>query len=81
MSRLLLAVALVLIILWALQRGAEARRKRAAHRTDPPAKDQSPAIVPCAYCGVHLPKAEAIESDGRTYCSPAHVSLARHDEH
>ena len=83
MSRLLLLVALLLLILWALQRGVQGRRRH-THREAPPAADPSgeasSAIVPCAHCGVHLPVAEAIEADGRMYCSRAHVSLARHGD-
>lgn len=83
MSRLLLLVALLLVILWALQRGAQGRRRQTRDETPratDPSSDASRTIVPCAHCGVHLPRAEAIEADGRMYCSHAHASLARHGD-
>ncbi|TMS58017.1 hypothetical protein MW7_009625 [Imbroritus primus] len=89
MSRVLLLVAVLLVVLWALQRGARGRRGRqqdgrSQARRDSPRADASGepsrAIVPCAHCGVPLPAPEAIEVDGRMYCSQAHVSLARHGD-
>ncbi|HVL07740.1 MAG TPA: PP0621 family protein [Burkholderiaceae bacterium] len=82
MSRLLLLVAVLLVVLWALQRGAQGRRRQARRETPraDASGEASRAIVPCAHCGVHLPVAEAIEADGRMYCSHAHVSLARHGD-
>jgi uncharacterized protein len=32
-------------------------------------------MVRCAQCGVHLPKQESIESEGRFYCSDEHRRL------
>jgi len=29
-------------------------------------------MVRCAQCGVHLPKSESIEVDGKYFCSKAH---------
>lgn len=34
-------------------------------------------IVPCAHCGVHVPASEAVEADGRHYCSVEHRDAAR----
>jgi uncharacterized protein len=34
-------------------------------------------IVPCAHCGVHFPASEAVEADGRFYCSAAHRDADR----
>jgi uncharacterized protein len=31
--------------------------------------------VRCAHCGVHLPKADALEQGGRSYCCRAHQDL------
>jgi uncharacterized protein len=30
-------------------------------------------MVQCAYCGVHLPLSESIESNGRRFCCSAHA--------
>jgi uncharacterized protein len=32
--------------------------------------------VQCAYCGLHLPKSEAINKDDNYYCSKAHLRAA-----
>lgn len=29
-------------------------------------------VVPCAQCGVHIPKSEALTADGRYFCSKTH---------
>jgi uncharacterized protein len=29
-------------------------------------------MVRCAHCGIHIPKNEALQRDGRDYCSAAH---------
>ena len=53
---------------------------RAQHRL-PPAPPAPPAprgsgapepMVRCAHCGVHLPRSQALQHDGRSYCCPAH---------
>jgi uncharacterized protein len=33
--------------------------------------------VQCAYCGLHLPKTEAISKDDNYYCSKAHLQAAK----
>lgn len=47
-----------------------------------PARPAAPALplemVRCAHCGVHLPSSEAIQADGRPYCSPAHRDAGPH---
>jgi uncharacterized protein len=37
-------------------------------------KQQAPSrdMVRCAHCGIHIPRDEAIEHRGETYCSPEH---------
>lgn len=30
-------------------------------------------MVPCARCGVHVPRADAVVRDGKEYCSPEHA--------
>lgn len=82
MSRLLLLLGIVLLIVWAVQRGAALRDARRREQQSPPKKPDALApstIVPCAHCGVHLPLADALEADGHWYCSRAHAERARHD--
>jgi uncharacterized protein len=71
MSKLLilLAAAAVLYFLWrGLTRdgraGKDARRAGDGER-----------MVDCGQCGVHLPLSEAIESQGRYFCSEEHRRL------
>lgn len=33
----------------------------------------SESMVQCAYCGIHLPQSESVQSDGQYFCSQAHV--------
>jgi uncharacterized protein len=35
--------------------------------------------VKCAYCGLHLPRNEALWSEGRYYCCKAHLKAADED--
>jgi uncharacterized protein len=32
-------------------------------------------MVRCAHCGIHMPRSEAVLSDGKTWCSPEHAKL------
>jgi uncharacterized protein len=34
-------------------------------------------MVECAHCGLHLPRSEAIEAAGQSYCSAEHRALAQ----
>lgn len=33
------------------------------------------AMTCCAHCHVYFPASEAVQADGRDYCSPGHVRL------
>ena len=48
--------------------------KAVVHRSRPPAaRDRPPEhMVACRRCGVNLPRGEALEEDGRFYCSEEH---------
>jgi uncharacterized protein len=71
MSKLLiiLAAALVLYLLW---RGL---RRDAGARKDPGTGSEGERMVDCGQCGVHLPLSEAIQSQGRYFCSEEHRRL------
>jgi uncharacterized protein len=43
-------------------------RKRGGPSSPPPVE----AMVPCAHCGINVPRSEALESRGRFYCSEEH---------
>jgi len=51
--------------------------KGAVRRRRPPtAGDRPPErMVACRHCGVNLPTSEALEEDGRFYCSDEHRRL------
>lgn len=38
-------------------------------------EDESERMCSCAHCGIYFPASEAVRSDGRDYCSPAHAQL------
>lgn len=48
--------------------------KGAVRRSRPPAAGDRPPehMVACRRCGVNLPRSEALEEDGRFYCSEEH---------
>jgi uncharacterized protein len=71
MSKLLIVVAaaLVLYFLW---RGL---RRDAGVRKEPGARADGERMVDCGQCGVHLPLSEAIQSQGRYFCSEEHRRL------
>jgi len=79
MARLFLLLAVLLAIFWWL--GSRVRARRA----EPPPADaaadthrraQEP-MVPCAHCGVHLPRSEAIAYQGLHYCRAGHLPEAQ----
>lgn len=41
-------------------------------QTPPPAQPQTPKLVQCAHCGVHINEAQALRSGERSYCSADH---------
>lgn len=47
-------------------------RSRSIGREPPAAPPALQSMVPCAYCGVHLPRAEAVPGALGLYCSEAH---------
>ena len=63
----LLFLVVVFVLLWLL-RGATSRRRGGAARP-PPAPQE---MIACAYCGVHLPRDEALPGRGGVFCGDAH---------
>lgn len=48
-----------------------------SRKNDVRQKDTVEDMVRCAHCGVHLPRSESIQSDGKFYCSMEHCDAAR----
>jgi len=69
MTRLLL-IALAVIALFWLLRGARSRGKRGGQSrgSPPPLAD----LVACSHCGVLLPESDALEAEGRRFCCEEH---------
>ena len=67
MGRLVVLVVIVVIAVWLVRRALRAPAAR-AHR---PLRDGE--LVACAHCGLHLPRAEALEVRGGLYCSEEHA--------
>ncbi len=79
MARLFLLLAVLLAIFWWLGSRVRARRAEAPPAdaaADANRRAQEP-IVPCAHCGVHLPRSEAIAYQGLHYCRASHLPEAQ----
>jgi uncharacterized protein len=74
MGRAVLLVLAVLVLVWLVRRALAARRPD-DERRDAQAGAAAGALVRCAHCGVHLPRAEARSAGGREYCSDEHAQL------
>lgn len=74
---LVLIVVTVAIGIWRSRRREEQppQRRAGASRSPSPAAPQD--MVECAHCGLHLPRAEAVDGEGRSYCSTEHLAQAR----
>jgi uncharacterized protein len=68
---LVLAVVFVAIWIWRKNRREE-MKSRPPPPAPPPAVGAPQAMVRCAYCGLHLPAADAITGPSGVYCSTAH---------
>jgi uncharacterized protein len=64
-SKLLLLVVAAAVIYFLVSGHA---RKRSKPSAPPP----SESMVPCAHCGVNVPRSEALEGAGRFFCSEEH---------
>jgi uncharacterized protein len=70
MLRMLVLIALVVLAVWLVRKAL-----RAPHGRSPLAQEGE--LVRCAHCGVHVPRAEARETQGVLYCSEEHARLGR----
>jgi len=46
---------------------------RSSRRSKPQTRPQVENVVPCHFCQLHIPEAEAIQKNGRYYCSVQHL--------
>ena len=65
---------LVLIILLAIAASIVWRRLRVQLRAPPRPRSIDAKAVQCAHCGVYLARHEAVQRDGRPFCSPEHAA-------
>jgi uncharacterized protein len=68
LAKIILLVLGLLLAYWILK----SYRRRVDRNQNPPPPATGENMVPCARCGVHLPRSESITTQGRTYCSAEH---------
>lgn len=70
---------LVILTVWRM-----INSRQQGNKTPPPAQKSGqkgaqnlPAdpLVRCAHCGIHLPRSEALQVNGQTWCSQEHARL------
>ena len=72
MGKLLVLILLVVLAVWLVRRALRAASSdRAPQARSPEVGD----LVRCARCGVHLPRSEARQAEGRLYCGEEHARL------
>ena len=73
MGRLVVLAAIVFVGIWLVRRALG----RAEDEDRAPSPRAAEDLVRCARCGVLLPRAEAREAGGATFCSEEHGRLGR----
>jgi uncharacterized protein len=79
MSRLLFWIALAVLVVMAVrsklrQMKPQSPSSKAGGRAAR-AEGEVERMACCAHCGMYFPASEAVNADGRDYCSPGHVRL------
>jgi uncharacterized protein len=72
--RLLIWIFIIWLAIHFIKRWLNAPSKK----RQPPKAKRIETFVACHKCGLHIPQQEAIESQGRYYCSEAHRDSDRH---
>jgi uncharacterized protein len=72
MSKLLILI-LVAVTAYVVWRAI--RRANGARRADRPPAGRAERMIDCSQCGLHLPISEAVEAQGRYFCSDEHRRL------
>ncbi|MFC4297274.1 PP0621 family protein [Castellaniella hirudinis] len=78
MGKFLLWAIIILAVLFVsrvLSHQKAQARQAAARRQADDAQAASETMVRCAHCRIYLPRSEAYQSQGRTWCSPEHARL------
>ena len=65
--KILLFLVAVFVLLWLLRGATSRRTPRGGVRPQPPQP-----MIACAFCGVHLPRDEALPGRGGVFCGDAH---------
>jgi len=69
--KILLFLIAVIVLLWLL-RGTTGRRGNGGGSAKSPPPTAPQPVIACAYCGVHLPRDEALPGRGGVFCGDAH---------
>ena len=69
MTRLLFWIALFALAWWLWRKATRPSRPS----TPASGEEQTVPMVRCAQCGVHVPRANALQHEQRWYCSQAHL--------
>lgn len=73
MTKLLIPLIVIFVIAW-LWRSAREQRMRWSQSAKTRKKLSS--MVPCVYCGVHVPQETTVQGAHGTYCCEAHLRAA-----
>ena len=71
MTKLLLLALLIVGVVLLVRAGGRAARRRADAAEAPKARGEED-IIPCAHCGLHLPRSEGVPAGDRFFCSEEH---------
>lgn len=72
MTKLLFLIVIGAVLYFILRGLARARNGK-----KPSPRPKIEQMVACAHCGINVPGSEALQADGRFYCSEEHHRLAR----
>ncbi len=73
MFKILLLIAIGFVVLAVIRTYQRSLNKPPVSAREPVVED----MVKCAYCGVNLPRSEAIYSGGDFFCTPEHKQLGK----
>lgn len=68
--KIVLFLIAVVVLLWLLKGGTG--RRAGARRSGNPQVDDPQPMLACAYCGLHLPRDDALPGRGGVFCGEAH---------
>lgn len=73
MSRLFLLLAIAVVVYLLIK----SYRKSVSEKKESGQEGAAEDMVRCAHCGVHLPKGESVQADGKYFCSAEHRDAYR----